>query len=62
MRKSKIYFNKNLNNKIRLFLYDFLLMNIGCLLLGIGTSLFLLPNKLSNGGFSGIATLIYYFF
>lgn len=61
MGKSKMYFNKNLNNKIRLFLYDFLLMNIGCLLLGIGTSLFLLPNKLSNGGFSGIATLIYYF-
>lgn len=27
-----------------------------------GTSFFLLPNKLSTGGFSGIATIFYYFF
>ena len=25
-------------------------------------SLFLLPNELSTGGFSGIATIVYYFF
>ena len=62
MGKSKLYYEKNLNNRMRTFLYDFSLINIGCLLLAIGTSLFLLPNKLSNGGFSGIATIIYYFF
>lgn len=27
-----------------------------------GVSLFLLPNELSTGGFSGIATIVYYFF
>lgn len=50
--------------KIRLknFLYEFLLLNIGALFLSLGTSAFMLPNKLSNGGFSGIATIIYYFF
>ncbi len=35
---------------------------IGCMLMAIGTSLFLLPNKLSTGGFSGIATVTYYLF
>ena len=48
--------------KVRNFLYDFFIMNISCILLSLGTSIFLLPNKLSNGGFSGIATIIYYFF
>ncbi len=44
------------------FILDFIIMNIGSILMALGTSLFLLPNKLSNGGFSGIATIIYYFF
>ena len=35
---------------------------IGCIIMAIGISLFLLPNKLSTGGFSGIATIIYYLF
>lgn len=35
---------------------------IGCMIMAIGTSLFLLPNKLSTGGFSGIATVTYYLF
>ena len=39
--------------------YEFIILNIGCILLSIGTSVFLLPNKISNGGFSGIATIIY---
>lgn len=30
--------------------------------MAIGTSLFLLPNKLSSGGFTGIATILYYLF
>ena len=30
--------------------------------MAIGTSLFLLPNQLSSGGFSGLATIIYYLF
>lgn len=35
---------------------------IGTALMAAGTSFFLLPNKLSTGGFSGIATIFYYFF
>ena len=35
---------------------------IGCLFMAMGTSLFLLPNQLSSGGFAGIATIIYYLF
>ena len=33
---------------------------IGCLFMAAGTSLFLLPNQLSSGGFAGISTIIYY--
>lgn len=33
----------------------------GAILMAIGTGSFLLPNQLSSGGFSGIATVIYYF-
>ena len=35
---------------------------VGTLLMAMATSLFLLPNKLSTGGFSGIATITYYLF
>ena len=35
---------------------------IGAFIMAIATSLFLLPNQLSSGGFSGIATILYYFF
>lgn len=34
---------------------------IGAIIMALGTSLFLLPNQLSSGGFAGIATIIYYF-
>ena len=35
---------------------------IGCLFMAAGTSLLLLPNQLSSGGFAGISTIIYYLF
>ncbi len=35
---------------------------IGSAIMAIGISLFLLPNQLSTGGFSGLATITYYFF
>lgn len=35
---------------------------LGSAILAIGVSLFLLPNQLSTGGFSGLATITYYFF
>lgn len=34
---------------------------VGACLMAIATALFLLPNQLSSGGFSGIATIFYYF-
>lgn len=34
---------------------------LGCALMGFATGQFLLPNQLSSGGFSGIATILYYF-
>ena len=33
----------------------------GTLFAGFGMASFLLPNKLSSGGFTGIATIFYYF-
>lgn len=41
---------------------EYLLITIGCIIAAAGTALFLLPNRLSSGGFSGIATIFYYFF
>lgn len=40
--------------------YGFII--IGSLMMALGTSAFLLPNKLSTGGFTGIATILYYYF
>ena len=41
---------------------DIILITVGCIIAGIGTALFLLPNRLSSGGFAGIATILYYLF
>lgn len=45
-----------------IYLYEFFLIVIGCLMASFGTAVFLLPNQLSSGGFAGIATIIYYLF
>lgn len=34
----------------------------GTIIMAMGTGMFLVPNKLSTGGFTGIATIIYYLF
>lgn len=41
---------------------DIILITVGCIVAAIGTALFLLPNRLSSGGFAGIATILYYLF
>lgn len=56
-RKKKRY--KLLTKK---YIFEIFLIMLGTLLMSIGTSLFLLPNQLSSGGFSGIATITYYLF
>ena len=43
-------------------LVDLFYLVLGCFIMAMGTSLFLLPNQLSSGGFSGVATIIYYLF
>lgn len=43
------------------FIKKILISLIGCFISALGTACFLLPNQLSSGGFSGIATILYYF-
>lgn len=47
---------------IKKYLFEIFLILLGTMLMSISTSLFLLPNQLSSGGFSGIATITYYLF
>lgn len=48
--------------KIKEIFEDFLYTTVGSVLISVGTSLFLLPYKISTGGFSGIATVFYYLY
>ena len=48
-------------NMINVF-YEIIIIIIGCLFASFGISCLLLPNHLSRGGFSGIATILYYYF
>ena len=41
---------------------DFIQIICGTGIMALGVALFLVPNKLSTGGFSGIATIFYYLF
>ncbi len=43
-------------------LKDISIIIVGCIFASFGTACFLLPNKLSSGGFSGIATAVHYLF
>lgn len=51
---------KNFNTKK--FIKEIIGTLLGSFIIAISISLFLLPNKLSTGGFSGIATITYYLF
>ena len=44
------------------YIMQFFILALGCGLMAFATSFFLLPNKLSSGGFTGIATITYYLF
>ena len=54
---SVLFFVKN-NNMEKL--KDYLIAISGSIISAFGTACFLLPNQLSSGGFSGIATILYY--
>jgi len=47
---------------IKKYIFEIFLIMVGTMIMSIATSLFLLPNQLSSGGFSGIATITYYLF
>ena len=49
-------------NSIKKLVSEYLFISLGCIVMAMGVSLFLLPNELSTGGFSGIATIFYYLF
>lgn len=51
-----------MKNKILQTIQEYVIIALGCTIMAAGVSLFLLPNELSTGGFSGIATIVYYFF
>lgn len=46
--------------KIKYFITELIQIAIGTAIIAFGTTLFLLPNQLSAGGFSGIGTITYY--
>lgn len=46
--------------KVRSFITDLFRICIGTIMMAAGLELFLIPNQLSTGGFSGISTIIYY--
>ena len=48
--------------KVRKYIIEGLEVFAGCIIMAYGISVFLLPNQLSSGGFSGIGTIIYYLF
>lgn len=50
------------NIRIKNIILDFICIVIGTFFMACSTVLFLLPNQLSTGGFSGIGTIAYYFF
>lgn len=46
--------------KLKEILINLVEMVIGTLVMAMGVELFLVPNQLSTGGFSGLSTIIYY--
>lgn len=45
---------------LKKYFFEFLQIIVGTFLMAVAVSLFLLPNQLSSGGFTGIATITYY--
>ncbi|MDO5557293.1 MAG: YitT family protein [Clostridia bacterium] len=46
----------------RKYFIEMMYLTLGCILIAFATTSFLLPNKLSSGGFTGITTILFYFF
>lgn len=55
-----IYKKEKMLNKIKSISITSLKIVLGTMIMAIGIDLFLVPSKLSTGGFSGIGTVLYY--
>ena len=51
-----------MSEKIKKYTIDIFQIIIGSFIMSFGLALFLLPNQLSSGGFSGIAVIVHYLF
>ena len=52
--------SKKTMSKVSDLLFNWTRITIGAIIIALGIELFLVPNQLSTGGFSGISTIIYY--
>ena len=52
----------NYRNKVKDFFISSIGLIVGSFIMACSTAFFLLPNKLSTGGFSGLSTIFYYIF
>ena len=52
----------NKKYEVKKFIYEVIETLVGSFIMAAAVSLLLLPNELSSGGFSGIATILYYLF
>lgn len=62
MRKTRKRIRIRYKLLIKKYTFEIFMIMLGTMIMSIATSLFLLPNQLSSGGFSGIATITYYIF
>lgn len=58
--ETKKSFMKFTKNNVQYFFIECIGTIIGAFIMAFSVSFFLLPNELSSGGFSGIATILYY--
>ena len=49
-----------MKKEIKVFIFELCETLLGSFIMALAVSFFLLPNELSSGGFSGIATILYY--
>lgn len=52
----------NKQPRLNKIIKEYVLITLGCISMAMGVAWFLLPNEISTGGFSGIATIVYYLF
>ena len=51
-----------MNNNVKKWILELFQIALGTAIMAVAISFFMLPNQLSSGGFSGIATITYYLF